>query len=86
MIAMPSAIFARAPHPSAARLFQSFLFTPEAQQLFVDIGGLRSVHAQVKDKPGRTPLSAIKIMNTDPEGMVSQMEELKTRYSQYFGV
>lgn len=86
MIAMPSAIFARAPHPNAARLFQSFLFTPEAQQLFVDIGGLRSVHAQVKDKPGRVPLSSIKIMNTDPEGIVSQMDELKTRYSKYFGV
>jgi iron(III) transport system substrate-binding protein len=86
MIAMPSAIFARAPHPNAARLFQSFLFTPEAQQLFVEIGGLRSVHAQVKDKPGRVPLSSIKIMNTDPEGIVSQMDELKTRYSKYFGV
>jgi iron(III) transport system substrate-binding protein len=86
MIAMPSAIFAAAPHPNAARLFQSFLFTPEAQQLFVDIGGLRSVHALVKDKPGRVPLSSIKIMNTDPEGMIHQMDELKTRYSQYFGV
>jgi iron(III) transport system substrate-binding protein len=86
MIAMPSAIFAKAPHPNAARLFQSFLFTPEAQQQFVDIGGLRSVHAQIKDKPGRVPLSSIKIMNTDPEGIVSQMDELKTRYSKYFGV
>jgi iron(III) transport system substrate-binding protein len=54
--------------------------------LFVDIGGLRSVHALVKDKPGRVPLSSIKIMNTDPEGMIHQMDELKTRYSQYFGV
>ncbi len=86
MIAMPSAIFAAAPHPNAARLFQSFLFTPEGQQLFVDLGGLRSVHAQVKDKPGRVPLASIKIMNTDPEGMISHMDELKTRYSQYFGV
>ena len=86
MIAMPSAIFAKAPHPNAARLFQNFLFTPEAQQLFVDIGGLRSVHAQVKDKPGRTPLGSIKIMNTDPEGLVSHMDEIKTTYSKYFGV
>ena len=86
MIAMPSAIFAAAPHPNAARLFQNFLFTPEAQQLFVDIGGLRSVHALVKDRPGRVPLSSIKIMNTDPEGIISQMDELKDRYSKYFGV
>jgi iron(III) transport system substrate-binding protein len=86
MIAMPSAIFAKAPHPNAARLFQSFLFTPEGQQLFVDIGGLRSVHAQVKDKAGRTPLSSIKIMNTDPEGLVTHIDEIKTTYSKYFGV
>ncbi len=86
LIAMPSAIFVGAPHPNAARLFQSFLFTAEGQQLFVDVGGLRSVHAQVKDKPGRTPLGSIKIMNTDPLGLVAQMEEIKKRYSDYFGV
>jgi iron(III) transport system substrate-binding protein len=86
LIAMPSAIFAKAPHPNAARLFQSFLFTPEAQQQFVDIGGLRSAHAQVKDKLGRVPLSSVKIMNTDPEGLIAQMDEIKTTYSKYFGV
>ena len=31
--------------------------TPECQQLCIDIGGLRSVHPQAKEKPGRTPLS-----------------------------
>ena len=86
IILMPSAIFAAAPHPNAARLFQNYLFTPEAQRLFVDVGGLRSVHRLVKDKPGRTPLSAIKIMNTDPDAMIAHVEEIKRRYSQYFGV
>jgi iron(III) transport system substrate-binding protein len=65
-IVQPSAIFAAAPHPNAGRLFQNYLFTPKAQQLFVDAGGLRSLHAQVKDKPGRTPLSAIKAWKNDP--------------------
>src|SRR5215475_92715 len=50
-IVQPSAIFAAAPHPNAARLFQNWLFTVEGQRLFVDLGGLRSVHALVKDKP-----------------------------------
>jgi len=86
LVAMPSAIFAAAPHPNAARLFQSFLFSAEGQQLFVDVGGLRSVHTQVKDKPGRTPLGSVKIMNKNPEGLTAQMEEIKTRYSKYFGV
>ncbi len=86
MIAMPSAIFANAPHPNAARLDQSYLYTPEGQQLFVDIGGLRSVHAQVKDKPGRVPLGSIKVMNADPEGLVAHIDEIKATYSKYFGV
>ena len=54
-IVQPSAIFKAAPHPNAARLFQNYLFTVEGQELFVNIGGLRSVHALVKDKPGRAP-------------------------------
>ena len=57
-IIQPSAIFKAAPHPNAARLFQNYLFTVEGQELFVNIGGLRSVHTLVKDKPGRAPLSS----------------------------
>ena len=45
-----------APNPNAARLLQSFMFSLECQQLMVDFGGLRSFHAQVKDKAGRKPL------------------------------
>ncbi|MGH6727199.1 MAG: extracellular solute-binding protein [Pseudolabrys sp.] len=86
IVLMPSAIFKAAPHPNAARLFQNYLFTAEAQQMFINVGGLRSVHRLAKDKPGRTPLSAIKIMNTEPDKMIAQAEEIKQRYSKYFGV
>jgi len=86
IILTPSAIFKDAPHPNAARLFPNYLFTAEAQQLFVTIGGLRSVHRLVKDKPGRTPLSAIKVMNTEPDAMIAHVDEIKQRYSHYFGV
>jgi iron(III) transport system substrate-binding protein len=85
-IVQPSAIFAAAPHPNAARLFQNYLFSVEGQQLFVDAGALRSVHALVKDKPGRTPLSAIKVWKDDPAAVEAQGEEIKRRYSQYFRV
>jgi iron(III) transport system substrate-binding protein len=85
-IVQPSAIFAAAPRPSAARLFQSYLFSAEGQELFVDLGGLRSVHALVKDKPGRTPLSAIKVWKDDPAAVETQGEEIKRRYSQIFRV
>ena len=53
-------MFKDAPNPNAARLFQSFCFTPECQQLIIDVGGLRSVHPQAKEKAGRKPLKEIK--------------------------
>ena len=52
LIVGPNGIFKNAPNPNAARLFQSFCFSPEAQQLIIDVGGLRSLHPQAKEKPG----------------------------------
>ena len=85
-IVQPSAIFKAAPHPNAARLFQNYLFTVEGQELFVNIGGLRSVHALVKDRPGRAPLSSIKVWKDDPAAVETQGEEIKRRYSQVFRI
>jgi len=85
-IVQPSAVFAVAPHPNAARLFQNYLFSVEGQELFVNLGGLRSLHALVKEKPGRTPLSAIKVWKDDPAAVEKEGEEIKRRYSQIFHV
>ena len=74
-----------APHPSAARLFYHFMFTREAQQSNSDIGGLRSFHSEVKEKPGRTPLSQIKLLNSDPAALEGQVETIKKKYEEYFG-
>jgi iron(III) transport system substrate-binding protein len=56
----PNGIFKRAPNPNAARLFQLFCFTPECQQLIIEVGGMRSMHPQAKEKPGRKPFAEIK--------------------------
>ena len=64
----PNGIFKAAPNPNAAKLFQNYCFTPEAQQIIIDAGGLRSLHAQVKEHPGRKPLADIKLMKEDAEG------------------
>jgi iron(III) transport system substrate-binding protein len=82
----PNAVFKNAPNPNAARLAQSFMFTPECQQLMVDVGGLRSFHALVKEKPGRRPLAEIKLMKDDPAGVEKQAEEIKARYTRLFKV
>ncbi len=84
-VTSPSAIFAGAPHPNAARVFQNFLFTAKIQQLTVNEGGTRSVHPDVKDPPNRTPLSAIKILPDDPAAMLPQIAEIKKRYTALFG-
>ena len=58
----------------------------EAQQLLVDAFALRSFHPLVKERPGRTPLSAIELMKSDPVALEAQSEEIKARYSKLFGV
>ncbi|HEY2185281.1 MAG TPA: extracellular solute-binding protein [Xanthobacteraceae bacterium] len=86
LITAPSAVFQSAPNPNAARLFQSFLFSADAQQLLIDDSGLCSFHALVREKPGRRSLSDIKLMKADPVAMAAQSEEIKARYSRLFGV
>jgi iron(III) transport system substrate-binding protein len=86
LITVPSGIFKSAPNPNAARLLQSFLFSVEAQQLFLDGFAHRSFHALVKEKPGRTPLSAVKLLKADPASVLAQTEQIKTRYAKIFGV
>jgi iron(III) transport system substrate-binding protein len=74
-----------APHPNAAKLFYAFLFSLEAQQLNSDSGGLRSFHPDVKEKSSRTPLSKIKLLNSDPAKLEPQIQTIKSNYEKYFG-
>src|SRR6201992_2355072 len=62
LIIGPNGIFKESPNPNAAKLFQSFCRGRNAQQLIVDIGGLRAVHPETGEKPGRKPLKEIKTM------------------------
>lgn len=80
-----AAILKNAPHPNAARLFYHYMFTREAQQLNSDVGGLRSFHPEVKEKPGRTPLSQIRLLDPDPAALEGQVETIKKKYEEYFG-
>jgi iron(III) transport system substrate-binding protein len=82
----PNGIFKSAPNPNAARLFQSYCFTPECQQLIIDVGGLRSMHPAVQEKPGRKPFRDIKVFKDDAAAVEKMGEEIKARYSKIFGV
>jgi iron(III) transport system substrate-binding protein len=82
----PSGVFKSAPNPNAARLFQNWLHSLEAQQLLVDFARQHSVHALVKGKPGDRKLSELKLLKDDPVGVEKMSEEIKTRYAKLFGV
>jgi iron(III) transport system substrate-binding protein len=86
LIVGPNGIFKSSPNPNAAKLFQSFCLSREAQQLIIDVGGLRSVHPDTKDKAGRTPLKDIKVMKDDPAAVEKESEAIKARYTKIFHV
>jgi iron(III) transport system substrate-binding protein len=86
LIIGPNGVLKGAPNPNAAKLFQSYCFTQEAQQLIIDVGGLRSVHPQTKEKPGRRLFKEIKVMKDDAAAVEKQGDEIKARYAKLFGV
>ena len=86
LITGPAAIMRNPPNPNAARLFHNWSFTVEAQQLNIDVGGLRSVHALVKERRDRKPLSEIKLMREDAVEVDRSAEEIKAKYAQIFRV
>ena len=84
--AAPSAVFKGAPNPNAARLFQNWMHSREAQQLLVDWARQYSPHRQTVEKPGVRKLSDIKLMQEDADGVDKTSEEIKARYAQIFKV
>src|SRR4051794_24106299 len=86
LIVGPTGMFKAAPNPNAARLFCNYSFTPECQQLIIDVGGLRSMHPQTKEKPGRTPWKDIKTMKDDPAAVEKMGDDIKAHYSKLFHV
>ncbi|HEY0223598.1 MAG TPA: extracellular solute-binding protein [Pseudolabrys sp.] len=86
LIVGPTAMFKAAPNPNAARLFTNYCFTAECQQLIIDVGGLRSIHPQTKDKPGRISFKDVKTMKDDPAAVEKMSDEIKQKYSKIFHV
>jgi iron(III) transport system substrate-binding protein len=86
LIIVPTGVFRNAPNPNAARLFQSFFLSVEGQQMLVDNFAHRSFHSLVKERPGHTPLSALKLLKSDPAAVLAQSEEIKSRYAKLFKV
>jgi iron(III) transport system substrate-binding protein len=86
LIIGPNGVFRSSPNPNAAKLFQSFCLGREAQQLIIDVGGLRSVHPDTQEKAGRKPLKDIRTMKDDAAAVEQQSEAIKARYAKIFHV
>ena len=86
LIIVPCGVFQSAPNPNAARLFQSFFLSREAQQMLVDEFAHRSFHAEVKPRAGQRPMSEIKMLKSDPVAVQAQSEDIKARYAKIFRV
>jgi len=85
LITTPGGVFRSAPNPNAARLFCAFLCSPDGQEIFVE-ANRHSPHPRVKPKAGRTPLSAVKLIRSDPAAVEAESEEIKARYAKLFRV
>lgn len=86
LIIGPNGIFKSSPNPNAAKLFQSFCFSRDAQQLIIDVGGLRSVHPQTQEKAGRKPFKDIKTMKDDAAAVEKEGDAIKAHYTKLFHV
>ena len=86
LITGPSAVMARAANPNAARLFYAWSMTAEAQQMNVDVGGLRSAHALVKDRADRKKLSEVKTLREEAAVVADQADAIKAHYVKLFKV
>jgi iron(III) transport system substrate-binding protein len=85
-ILSPQAIARSAPHPNAARLFDEYSLSMEAQALLVNEGGLYSVREDVPLPDDRTPLSDLKILFPDPRETVKNRPDIVRQFTEIFGV
>jgi len=86
LITGPSGIMANAPNPNVARLFHAWSMTGEAQQLNIDVAGLRSAHSQTRDKPTTKKFADIKLLREEANVVADKADEIKAQYTKYFKV
>jgi iron(III) transport system substrate-binding protein len=80
--AVPIAIFKRAPHPNAAKLFVDFVLSREGQQLLcIDIFGVYSTRRDIAPPPGQIALEQTKPLR--PKDLIAY-EAAAARFPEHF--
>ncbi|HXG50681.1 MAG TPA: extracellular solute-binding protein [candidate division Zixibacteria bacterium] len=85
LVISPSAITAFSPRPAAARLFTDFIFSKEVQQFLADREGLYVPHPEVVYPADKPKLSELKLLLVDPEELERRNEEIRKRFTEFFG-
>ena len=86
LITGPSGIMTNAPNPNAARLFYAWSMTGEAQQLNIDVAGLRSAHPRTRDHASAAKFADIKLLREEASVVADKADEIKAQYVKYFKV
>ena len=74
-------ILEEAPHPNAARLFQNFLLSAEAQQLVQDKVGAYSTRTDAKPIEGRPAFSSLPVTQPDWQELGQNTTEIQDKLS-----
>jgi len=82
----PQAVLKAALHPNAARLFQDYCFTLEAQQLLVDQHKIISPRTDVKYAPDRPGLEKLNVVPIDVHKILSSRKTMQDKFADIFGV
>jgi iron(III) transport system substrate-binding protein len=85
LVVSPVAIANDAPHPNAAKLFTEFIFARESQQLLADKEGLYTGHPEVTYPNDKPKLKELKLMQADADELEKRNNEIKKRFTEYFG-
>ncbi len=80
----PSAVLAKAPHPSAARAFFDFMFTPEYTGLVVKSGSI-SLRPDVPPAPGSLSLDQVKTIQATEQQAVVDLPKAIEEWRDIFG-
>jgi iron(III) transport system substrate-binding protein len=76
VVPCPNAIMKQAPHPNAAKVFDEFLYSKEAQTILVGVLGVHSGRSDVSAPQGLPKVSEINVINIDFKEAKAKRKEL----------
>ncbi|MBI4506325.1 MAG: extracellular solute-binding protein [Chloroflexi bacterium] len=86
LVVSPQALVKSAPHPNAAKLFQEYGVSREAQQFLAEDGGHHSARGDVQLPQGQVDLTKIKLLFADPAAVEKAREGIQKTFKDLFGV